>query len=52
MELTLLGAESSQDDDEGLFILSYLEEALHDDPTLQVKMAQAMQAQELDVFHL
>ena len=31
------GAESSQEDDEGLFIPSYLEEALPDDPTLQVK---------------
>ena len=30
------GAESSQEDDEGLFIPSYLEEALPDDPTLQV----------------
>ena len=33
------GAESSQEDDEGLFIPSYLEEALPDDPVLQVKMA-------------
>ena len=40
------GAESSQEDDEGLFIPSYLEEALPSDPTLQVKMARAMQAQE------
>ena len=40
------GAESSQEDDEGLFIPSYLEEALPDDPTLQVKMAHAMRAQE------
>ena len=30
------GAESSQEDDEGLFILSYLEEALPNDPVLQV----------------
>ena len=29
--------ESSQEEDEGLFIPSYLEEALPDDPTLQVK---------------
>ena len=36
------GAESSQEDDEGLFIPSYLEEALPNDPTLQVKMAHAM----------
>ena len=41
-------AESSQEDDDGLFIPSYLEEALPDDPTLQVKMAHAMQAQELE----
>ena len=39
------GAESSQEDDEGLFIPSYLEEALPDEPTLQVKMAHAMQTQ-------
>ena len=32
------GAESSQEDDERLFIPSYLEEALPDDPVLQVKM--------------
>ena len=42
------GTESSQEDDEGLFIPSYLEEALPDDPTLQVKMARAMQAQEVE----
>ena len=36
------GAESSQEDDEGLFTPSYLEEALPDDPVLQVKMAHAM----------
>ena len=36
------GAESSHEDDEGLFIPSYLEEALPNDPTLQVKMAHAM----------
>ena len=36
------GNESSQEDDEGLFIPSYLEEALPDDPVLQVKMACAM----------
>ena len=41
------GAESSQEDDEGLFIPSYLEEGLPNDPTLQVKMAHAMQAQEV-----
>ena len=42
------GAESSQEDDEGLFIPSYLEEALPNDPTLQVKMAHAMRAQEVE----
>ena len=42
------GAESSQEDDEGLFIPSYLEEALPDDPTLQVKMTHAMWAQEVE----
>ena len=39
------GAESSQEDDEGLFIPSDLEEALPNDPILQVKMAHAMWAQ-------
>ena len=42
------GTESSQEDDEGLFIPSYLEEALPDDPVLQVKMARAMRAQEVE----
>ena len=42
------GAESSQEDDKGLFIPSYLEEPLPDDPTLQVKMAWAMWAQEVE----
>ena len=42
------GTESSQEDDEGLFIPSYLEEALPDDPVLQVKMAHAMWAQEVE----
>ena len=42
------GTELSQEDDEGLFIPSYLEEALPDDPVLQVKMARAMQAQEVE----
>ena len=42
------GGESSQEDDEGLFIPSYLEEALPDDPTLQVKMARAMRGQEVE----
>ena len=43
-----IGAESSLEDDEGLFIPSYLEEALPNDPTLQVKMAHAMWAQEVE----
>ena len=42
------GDESSQEDNEGLYIPSYLEEAIPDDPVLQVKMAQAMRAQELE----
>ena len=42
------GAESSQEDVEGLFIPSYLEEALPDDPTLQVKMVHTMWAQEVE----
>ena len=42
------GVESPQEDDEGLFIPSYLEEALPNDPTLQVKMIHAMWAQEVE----
>ena len=42
------GTELSQEDDEGLFIPSYLEEALPNDPVLQVKMARAMCAQEVE----
>ena len=42
------GAESSQEDDKGLFIPSYLEDVLPNDPTLQVKMAHAMRAQEVE----
>ena len=42
------GHESSQEDDEGLLIPSYLEEALPDDPVLQVKMACAMWGQEVE----
>ena len=42
------GNELSQEDDEGLFIPSYLEEALPNDPVLQVKMACAMWAQEVE----
>ena len=44
------GNESSQEDDEGLYIPSYLEEAIPDDPVLQMKMARAMQAQEVETW--
>ena len=44
------GTESSQEDDEGLFIPNYLEEALPDDPILQVKMACVMRAQEVETI--
>ena len=47
-EADSFGAESSQEDDEGLFIPSYLEEALPNDPNLQVKMACTMWAQEME----
>ena len=42
------GNKSSQEDNKGLFIPSYLEEALPDDPVLQVKIARAMRAQEVE----
>ena len=45
-EVNSQGAESSQEDDEGLYIPSYLEEAIPDNPVLQVKMAHVMRAQE------
>ena len=38
--------ETNQEDDEGLFIPSFLEEALGGDSNLQIKMAHTMQAQE------
>ena len=41
-EANAYGHESSQQDDKGLYITSYLEEAIPDDPVLQVKMAHAM----------
>ena len=44
------GNELSQEDDEGLYIPSYLEEAIPDDPVLQVKMARAMRAQEVETW--
>ena len=45
-EADAYGNESSQEDDEGLYIPSYLEEAILDDPVLQVKMVCTMRAQE------
>ena len=47
-EANAYGNESSQEDDEGLYIPSYLEEAIPDDPVLQVKMTRAMRAQEVE----
>ena len=41
-----LGGESTKEEDEGLFIPSFLEEALGGDGNLQIKMAHTMQAQE------
>ena len=41
-----LGGESTQEGDEGLFISSFLEEALGGAGNLQIKMAHTMQAQE------
>ena len=41
-EVNSPGAESSQEDDEGLYIPGYLEDVLPDDPVLQVKMAQTL----------
>ena len=41
-----MGGESTQEGDEGLFISSFLEEALGGDGNLQIKMARTMQAQE------
>ena len=41
-EADAYGHESSQEDDEGLYIPSYWREAIPDDPVLQVKMARAM----------
>ena len=41
-----LGGEPTQEGDEGLYIASFLEEALGGDCNLQIKMAHTMQAQE------
>ena len=46
-ETDAYGDNTSQEDDEGLYIPSYLEEAIPDDSVLQVKMAHAMRAQEV-----
>ena len=40
--------EPSHREDEGLYIPSYLEEAIPDDPVLQVRMAHALQVQEMN----
>ena len=47
-EADAYGNKSSQEDDKGLYIPSYLEEAIPDDPVLQVKMAHAKRAQEVE----
>ena len=41
-----LEVEPTQEEDEGLYIPSFLEEALGGDGNLQIKMAHALQAQE------
>ena len=40
--------EPSHKDDEGLYIPSYLEEAMPDDPALQIKVARAIRLQEMN----
>ena len=40
--------ESSHKEDEGLYIPSYLEEAISDDPVLQVRVAHALRVQEMN----
>ena len=40
--------KSSHEEDEGLYIPNYLEEALPDDPVLQVRVARALRAQEMN----
>ena len=49
-EADAYGNKPSQDDNEGLYIPSYLEEAIPDDPILKVKMAHAMRAQEVETW--
>ena len=41
-------AEPSHKEDEGLYIPSYLEEAIPDDPVLQVRVAHALRVQEMN----
>ena len=41
-------AEPSHKEDEGLYIPSYLEEAIPDDPVLQVRVARALRVQEMN----
>ena len=43
-------AESSLDDDDGLYIPSYLEEAAPNDPVLQVRLARMMRALEKETW--
>ena len=43
---------SPQDNDEGLYIPSYLEEIVPDNPVLQVKMARTMRALEKETLQL
>ena len=49
-EADAYGHESSQEDDKGLYIPSYLEEAIPNDTVLQVKVACTMQAQEVETW--
>ena len=44
--------EPPHKEDEGLYIPSYLEEAIPDDPVLQVKVAHALRVQEMNTLHL
>ena len=45
-EVSSYGVESPQEENDGLYIPSYLEEVIPDNPVLQVNMACTMQAQE------
>ena len=48
-EVNSQGIESPQEEDDVLYIPSYLEEVMPDNPVLQVKMAHAMWAQEREI---